>query len=497
MQAQRCITVTVTVRVKVLGTHQRERIVGVGPPVAVGVDATKAVLGGGPFLRRTGIALVPFGVVPVAVFVEVGPLRGVAWEGIDQVAVTVLVPVKAAQHITQGARAGHEGASVVLIGDPVVVVVKVLAAVFAAVSIGVVAQRGDETHRSGRTEVLLHAGDGASGRAVQQAVADPVVVVVEVLAGICTTVAVVVRHQGRRPTQLTDGTGIGEVLQAVVVVIVVFRLVVAAITVVIALCVGGPQQRPLLTGIAEVNHAIVVVVLVASITNAVHVEVKLSGVGQHGAVVLVVTHTVPVPVGERVNANHFVLAVVHIEQMTVWTEFKAHDGRGRGGDFVNVSAAFAVGGKVVGHDVPVAVFGDEKVPVVEGDAGGPVEAAGKHTPFNARDARVFFQRLKARGVAHDVGAGGRGVVGVHPQHAVGGWVGDVEDTRVVIEFHVPGYTKDVPKLDVSVAAHDGVGVVVVPRVVILLEIVANQFTVVAVVVPVHVVLVVGDARAVG
>ena len=67
----------------------------------------------------------------------------------------------------------------------------------------------------------------------------------------------------------------------------------------------------------------------------------------------------------------------------------------------------------------------------------------------------------------------------------------------MVEFHVAGDAKHVGELDVGIAVHDGVGVVVVARVVVFSEVVANQFPVVAVVVPVDVVLVVSHADTVG
>ena len=134
---------------------------------------------------------------------------------------------------------------------------------------------------------------------------------------------------------------------------------------------------------------------------------------------------------------------------------------------------------------------------MQSDARGAVETGGEHAPFNPGDARVFLKRFETRGVVHDVGFGDRGVVRVDPQHAVGGGVGDVEDTRVLVEDHVTGDAGQPVDLDVGVPLNDAVGVVVFPRVVVGLEVVANQFTVVAVVVPVHVVDVVGDAHAVG
>ena len=67
----------------------------------------------------------------------------------------------------------------------------------------------------------------------------------------------------------------------------------------------------------------------------------------------------------------------------------------------------------------------------------------------------------------------------------------------MVEFHVAGNTEHVAELDVGVAVHDGVGVVVVARVVVFGKVVADQFTVVAVVVPVHVIVVMSNAYAVG
>ena len=59
-----------------------------------------------------------------------------------------------------------------------------------------------------------------------------------------------------------------------------------------------------------------------------------------------------------------------------------------------------------------------------------------------------------------------------------------------------GHTEHVAELNVGIAVHDGVGMVVVARIVVFLEIIANEFAVVFVVVPVHVVIIVSDARPV-
>ena len=59
-----------------------------------------------------------------------------------------------------------------------------------------------------------------------------------------------------------------------------------------------------------------------------------------------------------------------------------------------------------------------------------------------------------------------------------------------------GDTEHVAELDVGVAVHDGVGVIVVARVVVFGKVVADQLAVVAVVVPIHVIVVVSNANAV-
>ena len=62
---------------------------------------------------------------------------------------------------------------------------------------------------------------------------------------------------------------------------------------------------------------------------------------------------------------------------------------------------------------------------------------------------------------------------------------------------MPGDTHHVADLDIGIPLNDGIGMVVIARVVVVLEIVAYKFAVVTVVVPVDVALVVGDANAVG
>ena len=133
-------------------------------------------------------------------------------------------------------------------------------------------------------------------------------------------------------------------------------------------------------------------------------------------------------------------------------------------------------------------------PLVEGNTGGTVQTRGQHTPFDAADAGVLLERFGS--LIHDVGLRERGVVGVHPQHAVGCGVGNVENARVFVQNHVAGNAHQVVDLNVGVTLNDAVGVVVLAGVVVGLEVVSNQFTVVAVVVPVNVVDVVSDADAV-
>ena len=194
---------------------------------------------------------------------------------------------------------------------------------------------------------------------------------------------------------MTCGAGVGKVVDAVVVVVSVLNAVATTVAVVVALSVGRPHQRALLARVVEVEHPVAVVVLVAGIAEPVGVEVKLRGVGHHGAVVVVVAHAVAVLIGERVDANDFVLPVVDVVEVAVGAKFESHDGRGGGGDLVHVGAALAVGGEVVGDDVAVAVFGNEEMTVVKGDAGGSVKAGGKDAPFNAGEPRVLRQRLEA------------------------------------------------------------------------------------------------------
>ena len=135
--------------------------------------------------------------------------------------------------------------------------------------------------------------------------------------------------------------------------------------------------------------------------------------------------------------------------------------------------------------------------VVQRNAGWTVKTGGKDAPLNTGESRIFGQRLKARRVVHEVGGGVGAVVGVHPKHPIGGGVGDVEDTRVMVKFHVARNPKNMAELNIGIPVHDGVGVVVVARVVVLSKVVANQFAVMTVVVPVHVIVVMSDARAVG
>ena len=134
---------------------------------------------------------------------------------------------------------------------------------------------------------------------------------------------------------------------------------------------------------------------------------------------------------------------------------------------------------------------------MKGDARRTVKTGGEHAPFNAVEPRVFGERLETRWVVHEVGGGVGAVIGVDPEYTVGGRVGDVEDARVVVKFHVAGNAKHVAELNVGIAVDDGVGVVVVARIVVFGKVVANQFAVVAVIVPVHVVLIVSNAHAIG
>ena len=83
------------------------------------------------------------------------------------------------------------------------------------------------------------------------------------------------------------------------------------------------------------------------------------------------------------------------------------------------------------------------------------------------------------------------------QHPVGGRVGDVENPRIVVEFHVAGDAERMAELNVGIAVDDGVGMVVVARVMILSKVVANQFAVVAIVVPIHVIIIMRNSCPIG
>ena len=133
--------------------------------------------------------------------------------------------------------------------------------------------------------------------------------------------------------------------------------------------------------------------------------------------------------------------------------------------------------------------------VIESDARRAVEARGQHAPLDITNASVLGEGFHSGFIVHDVGAGGAAVVGVDPKHAVVRRVGNVEDARFVVKHHVAGHAHHVADFNFGVAMNDGVGVVVVPGVVVFLEVVANQLAVIAVVVPVDVVVVVGDADA--
>ena len=188
--------------------------------------------------------------------------------------------------------------------------------------------------------------------------------------------------------------------------------------------------------------------MVASISVVISIVVGLRGVGNHWAVVNIVADPVAVFVHERVNADDFVLIVVDVVEVAIWPDFKAHDGRGRGLNFVEVSSNLPVGGQVVGDDVAVAVFRNKEFAVAKGNSGRTVEARSQDAPFNAVDPGVFGQGFKSRWIVHDVRGGVRAVIGVHPKNTVRGWIGNVENTRIFVEHHVPREAQDVGDLDV-------------------------------------------------
>ena len=224
----------------------------------------------------TSIALRAVGVVAITVFVEVRPLGSINWEDIDYVAVAVIITVGATEHLAQRTGAGHQRTGVLAVNEPVVVVVEVLAVVFTTVSVSVIAERGREAGRTGRAEVFLNRGYNAKSDVIGQgSIANAVVVVVNVLTGVLASITVVIRGAGRGPTELPCSAGVGKVVDAVVVVVSVFNAVAAAVAVVVALRIGRPHQRALLARVVEVGHTVAVVVLVAGIAKPVRVEIKL------------------------------------------------------------------------------------------------------------------------------------------------------------------------------------------------------------------------------
>ena len=164
-------------------------------------------------------------------------------------------------------------------------------------------------------------------------------------------------------------------------------------------------------------------------------------------------------------------------------------------DFVKVRATFAVRGQFVGHDGAAGVLRDEQLTVIESDARWTVEARGQHAPLNITNARILSEGFHPGFIVHDVGGGCAAVVGVDPKHAIVRRVGNVEDARFIVKHHVAGHAHHVADFNFGVAMNDGVGMVIVPGVVVVLEVVTNQLAVIAVVVPVDVVVVVGDANA--
>ena len=122
-----------------LRTDLREGIVEVRPTVAVGVCAPITVAGGGPWHSGTYIALEAIGVVAIAVFVDIGPLSSVQRERVHGIAVTVIVAVGAAEYAPEGTGSGDLRAIVLVVIEPVVIVVHVLARILASVSVRIVA----------------------------------------------------------------------------------------------------------------------------------------------------------------------------------------------------------------------------------------------------------------------------------------------------------------------------------------------------------------------
>ena len=186
--------------------------------------------------------------------------------------------------------------------------------------------------------------------------------------------------------------------------------------------------------------------------------------------------------------------MVNVVEVPVWTDFKPHDGHRRGLDGRKGNPALAVGGKIVGNDGSVAVLRHIEFTIVQRNARRAVESGGQHAPFDAGDVLVCRQRFHPRGVAHHVHGRGGGVVGVDPKHAPVCRVGDVEDSRALVEDHVARHAHQMTNFHLCVAVNNGVGMVVVAGVVVLSEVVHHQLAVVTVVVPIHVVVVVSNAN---
>ena len=342
-----------------LGTDGGECVVCVGPPVAVGVSASESVVGGGARTSRTRIALEAVGVVAVAVFVDIGPLGAVNGECVRCVAVAVLVAVCTAEHAPKGTGSGDLRAVVLAVIESVVIVVRVLARILASVPVGIVTARRGESERARGAEVFLCRRNGARPEHIGGgAVADAVVVVVDVLVCILTTVAVVIAQGIGSPGHGTRWARIGKVEHPVVIVVAVFDGISATVAVVVRLKRGCPSKIASYAGVIGVKHAVVIVVSVAGIAEPVRIEVKLRGVGHHGAVVVIVANAVAVLVGERVDANDLILAVVHVVEVAVRAEFKAHDGGSGGLNFIDVGAALSVRRKVVGATMLPLLYSD-------------------------------------------------------------------------------------------------------------------------------------------
>ena len=162
-----------------------------------------------------------------------------------------------------------------------------------------------------------------------------------------------------------------------------------------------------------------------------------------------------------------------------------------------MSSALAVICKLVGADLPVAVLRYEERVTVQGDAGRRGKAGGEDTPFHVGNLAVLCQlRVHLRARTHDVRRRGGGVVGVDPENPASPGVGDVEDSIRLVEYHVARDAYAACGGDLGVASNDTVVVVVSAGIVVVVEVVIHQFTVVAVVVPVGIARVVGDAHPV-